>query len=717
MSEFEELFGEEFFILDSENLNSIKTKLYGYMIIEKEEGYNIVRDNLDNPSDLTPDGTYVYINKTDDNIFIHQDFNGCYGLYIYKNDKYFCISNSFLKLVNYLKHKVKLSLNIKIAKSYLSSTLCTLSYKETLINEIKLIPRNKYIKIDIKKETIDFSPIDYEENTLDLDSPEAMEILDKWFYKWINLFRQIKLETDNLSFDLTGGYDSRLNFALLLSSKIDLNKIMIRSIDNDLHTHAADFEIASEIANYYDFKLNNQENIVKNPQYFQDIATSLNVSYYVKLGFHNQMHYQNAKNTNPTYRVTGAGGGMLRGYEAADDEFYSQRSQNISGELTNSVEEVFKDNFKEYVKEYDISEDEFPYVNYRETRRTNHFGKQSTVSYLTNNILLNPLIDSDIAKLKRSTEDWRDNDLLITLIFVRYCPKLLDFKFQDGKGIDINTVEYAKYLNESYPLKIKNLELISEKTSEDIEIQENKKYFNLNEINKYLKNIFLTKSFRNTFQTYFSPRIYDWAALKITTKKYFPLQYTYPIFSIVKMINDVTISNKNYDNEEIGWLNRHLEVPDYQDLDLKAKKYLLKYISARIDIQNYGKNNSIELLECSDLNAFIRTISWIPVSKGGGIVIRSDNSKITLLVKVMNSGKLKIVLRSRFSRDKNKIKFPIYIDYTKLTVNDKVIFDENKLLWHDKPYIHKQDVNDGEIIKIDIEWLPFNMNSDFSPYQ
>ena len=122
-------------------------------------------------------------------------------------------------------------------------------------------------------------------------------------------------------------------------------------------------------------------------------------------------------------------------------------------------------------------------------------------------------------------------------------------------------------------------------------------------------------------------------------------------------------------------------------------------------------------MECSDLNAFIRTISWIPVSKGGGIVIRSDNSKITLLVKVMNSGKLKIVLRSRFSRDKNKIKFPIYIDYTKLTVNDKVIFDENKLLWHDKPYIHKQDVNDGEIIKIDIEWLPFNMNSDFSPYQ
>jgi hypothetical protein len=55
--------------------------------------------------------------------------------------------------------------------------------------------------------------------------------------------------------------------------------------------------------------------------------------------------------------------------------------------------------------------------------------------------------------------------------------------------------------------------------------------------------------------------------------------------------------------------------------------------------------------------------------------------------------------------DKSK-RIPYWIDYTKLTVNGKLIFDKVTPAWHDKPYIYKMDIKADEEIKIQTEWLP-----------
>lgn len=55
--------------------------------------------------------------------------------------------------------------------------------------------------------------------------------------------------------------------------------------------------------------------------------------------------------------------------------------------------------------------------------------------------------------------------------------------------------------------------------------------------------------------------------------------------------------------------------------------------------------------------------------------------------------------------------FPVYIDFTNLTINDELIFDKNKLVWHDCPYIFEKEVKNSEIIDIHVEWLPFNKDS------
>ena len=56
-------------------------------------------------------------------------------------------------------------------------------------------------------------------------------------------------------------------------------------------------------------------------------------------------------------------------------------------------------------------------------------------------------------------------------------------------------------------------------------------------------------------------------------------------------------------------------------------------------------------------------------------------------------------------KDKNK-HIPYWVDYTKLVVNDKVIFNKLTPFWHDKPYSYTVEAKAGEEVKISVEWLP-----------
>ena len=70
---------DEFFIIDSNNLNSVKQRLYGFTLQNDE----IIQDKqMNDDISLKSFGSYVFVNVTDDNIIISQDFNGCYGLYV-----------------------------------------------------------------------------------------------------------------------------------------------------------------------------------------------------------------------------------------------------------------------------------------------------------------------------------------------------------------------------------------------------------------------------------------------------------------------------------------------------------------------------------------------------------------------------------------------------------------------------------------------------------
>lgn len=474
-------------------------------------------------------------------------------LYLYKNEGYFAISNSFLKLVEYLKNYKKISFNDDYAKALIGSYLCSESYKETLINEIELIPRNKLIIIDIKNKNLKFKNIDYKEKTIPINSIEGLKTLDKWYYKWINIIREIKSKTNNIIFELSGGFDSRIIMLFAICANIDLNKILVKSYNDNNHTHKEDYEIANQIAKEFNFKLNHNVSHEKT-SFFIDKLTPLVLSSYIKIGSHNQFNFRLGIKNNTTYYFGGRGGETIRiFYNKTPTEYIDdmeEKARRWDPSLAESSKKIYTKTINQLRDEYRIDENskDLTELIYSECRSRNHFGKVLLEDYYVNNITLVPFFDSILHSLQLTDDECEDRNLLIALIFIRYCPKLLGFKFEGGRKIQEKTIEHAKKINNIYPFKMRELEYISGpsinmKTTNNESIN-----FSHHELNDILRVIYKTDTFKNKFFKYLpNPKLYNKIKYSIEHDTYFPACRSIPIFSVLKILDDI---NQGYDMDQ-----------------------------------------------------------------------------------------------------------------------------------------------------------------------
>lgn len=710
-TEFEEIFGDEFFIMDSNNLEDISEMLYGFSIID---GMIVENENYDNHQQFTGEGAYLYIKVNDETISIFQDFIGSYGLYLFIKNDYFAISNSFLKLVEYLSEDYKLTLNREFASSLIVSNLCSSIYKETLINEIELLPRNIVIHINKFDKKLSYEQLDYGEKTIDLNTEESLVILDNWFEKWVSVIRFLKEKTNNIQFDLSGGFDSRIVIALLLSANIDLNNVFIHSIDDVLHTHKEDFEIASSIADEFDFKLNKKPFVLKK-RYFKEIGTILSTSAYLKLGFHNQFNFKFYKTDDEFYHFSGAAGESIRDYADKTPSELKKSIWNLSKKenqiFIEDCDNIFKRTIENLANDFninDLNSKDLSYLVYFEDRFRHHFGKLSIEENFANQKKFIPLLDPDLHKLKLSNKECGDTDLLMSLIFVRYCPKLLNFKFEGNRKINPDTIKYAEYINNLYPYVQKDYKFISgppiNMQSLDTEV-----FHDWDEVNIYLKELFNSRYFEMEFKKYFPIELYNRISESIKIGGYFPIQYATPIFSVLKIIDDIKYFDKKNNPTFNDWINFYHDSSSDSEIEPSNMQLLLNFITARIDIKNKNSsNNSIKPIEISDKNAFLDLPDWFNDASGEGFILTSKNGEINFKFKCINDGKLIIWLRGIDIRDKNNHRFPIFINYTEFTVNNQNILEEDVLVSHDSPFIFSKNVFDSEIINIHLKWRPFN---------
>lgn len=156
-----------------------------------------------------------------------------------------------------------------------------------MINEIIQIPSNAYVVINDKKKS-ELYYKDYKENTIPLESNEGLKLIDRWMNKWGYIIRSINKKTHNFSFDLSGGFDTRLLLTILLNSGINLSGILINTFRDKYHGHDEDLSIANNISSKYKFKLNNK-NLDGKSIIFNE-KDSIFFSIYSKLGFHKQFY-------------------------------------------------------------------------------------------------------------------------------------------------------------------------------------------------------------------------------------------------------------------------------------------------------------------------------------------------------------------------------------------------------------------------------------------
>ena len=141
--------------------------------------------------------------------------------------------------------------------------------------------------------------------------------------------------------------------------------------------------------------------------------------------------------------------------------------------------------------------------------------------------------------------------------------------------------------------------------------------------------------------------------------------------------------------------------------EINSLEQLQRYFTARLDIQLIETDaGDFQIVSVSDDTAKLEKPDWFQ-KDAIGYVIQSYAGKMEIVAKATSSGKCILKLKGmdvRDPADRTK-RIPYWIDYTKLLVNEQVIFDTLTPAWHDKPYQYNMNVTAGDEIKIQVEWI------------
>ena len=544
------LIKENFFVIDTNNLRKVHSHMYGFSI--SKEG--ILTDNyykkIKNYKDPEPDGIYIMVRKNNNEIKINQDFYGSIGLYLYQNKDtgYFAISNSFLLLEEYLVGKENFTLNKDFADNFIVAGLCTPSINETLVKEIAKLPANIYISINIEKKSFNFYYIDYKENTIPLYSEEGLKIIDKWVDKWGYIIRSLSKQTNNICADLSGGFDTRMLLAILLNSGVKLKDISIRSKTDKFNGHDEDLIIAKNISSFFGLKLN--ENKLDETGKFFNVKDSIFCTIYPKMGFHKEFYFKKKFFRKPRFHFSGSGGGLIRGYPGKTIKEYIERLSLNSRKIKQHQKEFYNSTMrlcqrsleflqqrKIYKNDYEISAD-----FYYRGRARSHFGTAAYESFIANIFYFEPLIDSDIKKIKFDIIDSLPHDIP-AYIYVRFANDLINFPFQGNRFLKIESIKRAEKINKElghYKKKYNYKKNFYIDKKRKYPVSNSKDLIYNGDAIDYIKEIVKTNKIYFYIQKIYDDSVYKWSVESINKNGYFPYRYIYSLLAIAKTLEDIS---------------------------------------------------------------------------------------------------------------------------------------------------------------------------------
>lgn len=680
-----EFFDNHFFVVDSNNCSIFKSNMYGFKVVKTK------KEPATQHGTFFDYGAYINIISIDNKLIIEQDYWGCYGLYLYKNENYFAISNSFLYLVNFINRKFKLSINREYFEYFILDPLGSLSYDLTPIQEVSLLKKNCKVIIDIKKKNLAIEDIEQNIPSYAIDSAETFTLLDMWYSKYSNLLARLIHDGKNVSMDISGGMDSRAVSTLCESVKNDLRKMRFHSIDDGLYTHGEDYEIASKFAKLYNFDLNNSSILNIDDIHF-DTNSSILVSFLTKLGFHNQYYFKRSFHKNPIYAFTGAGGEKLRNHwKDQEDVFISQRlarDKFFSFSVGKSTEKVLQRTLESVAK---YSGDLMNNV-YRHTRMRSHFGKSIVENYISNEIVISPLMDPSLDLINIDEKFGDEKYLLLAIIYLRYMPNVLNIKFDSHKSIDKNILNEAENISKKYSLQRFSTDytIIS-----GTQISPDKSFSPPNPKGEILRQFF-TSTVRKTCDYMLSSELYDNAVSMMEDKrKHFnhSLAMSIVSFSLLQQI----LSHSSCDiSFPFQVFEKNISSHD------NISKIFLALRTLRCDIKNIGTENDIKFL--NPQNYYSKKEKWFTNHSGAGYVINSSKLEMDVHIKCIHDGQLVITLRGPDIRDYSKERILTNVLCLSVKIDGKECLLQPTVLNHDKVIKYCFPVIDNEEHIIRIKW-------------
>lgn len=529
---------EKFFIIDSDNLVDVCNNMYGIAFDRTKFILDINDFNENNYTNYS--GAFLVIKKFKNFINIYQDANGAYGIYIYNSDKYFAISNSFIYLYEYLyfRKNKKLNINYDYACHFLTMPMCSIAYSSTLCSQIKIVPSNSIISIDIENKTFYIKANKtLIPNSIDIYSEEALDIIDRWINKWISLIHNLQHQNLFTEIDVTGGFDSRLVLALALASDIDLSKVNFYSSTN--YPVKDDFFIANTLASEFKFSLNSN-----NYNYYQQYLSTVdswNLSMMTNFASHHFPYFKTKTYLSSIFKFTGQGGETLRNYWYYEPYTFEKKiidndisKKNISLNAIKFLwEEITELNLRYNVDRKDKYKTLIHYL-YNETRSRYHFGRSFISSHITNYILLAPLIDFDLRRINCISNNNTDHNLLFAIILTRLNKKLVEIPFNNNKIFTNNCIERATDINNKNKFIRRIVEFSIPRTV--IQYIPDKEYdkFQEHPMDR-LKQLALNGDIKKVISDLFGERYYTSSVEKFNSSCHHPEQDLFKIFTIAKI--------------------------------------------------------------------------------------------------------------------------------------------------------------------------------------
>lgn len=521
---------KNFFFLDSENLDKVETNFYGFALEPKSgRGLLCCEDEHCRFKD-TRDGCYVIIRKFPEEIIVSQDLNGSYGLYLYQNGDYFALSNSLLLLAETLALRGhRLTLNQDYLDAFLLNGYTMESCLSTPFLEITELMRNVTVRIDRKHKVIEFEDRELYDQTVDIASQEAMDILDEWYAKWTGVIHGLGVRNEHLCVDLSGGFDSRLTFLLFLGARLDKNIIHVGSYESELHTYEEDWKIANEIASRYGFFINTSMGI---PKFWLTLEDFLETSLYLKLGFHKQMGFLDCHLQEPLYHFTGFGGENIRHYEentkSAYESLYArkQKSMDMKYDCMRGFISCLDKSEMAIRRLHNLqNEEEFGTWLWIEGGCRHHMGKDTAMYSLHNHFKISPLLDENLLKIRYPREK---EYLLNAMIMIRFSPEIINYRFQGNREIPKSVLLEAEQINKKFQFREKENvfqdychgRYIYGRTDE-LEDKSGTKEV-CKEAYDFCYQLYNKKQFREKISKIFSPDVYSYGKQYYETHKFYP---------------------------------------------------------------------------------------------------------------------------------------------------------------------------------------------------